>query len=256
MIIKSETDINSLRTGGKLLSSILDSLLKAVAPLVKTKDLDLLATKLIKETGGTPSFKTVSGYKWATCMSVNDEVVHGIPDDTLKTADLLCIDIGLLYKGFHTDMARTVIVGEKNENIPQGKLNSLTKFLETGKQALNSGLSCAKIGNRIGHISQAIQKIVEKNNYSVVKALVGHGIGRNLHEEPQIPGFLDRPLDKTPLIVDGMVLAIEVIYNQGKAEVVYKNDDGWTIASKDGSLSAVFEDTIIVTPSDPKIITR
>lgn len=246
--IKTEKEIAIVKEGGKLLKGILKELLQQAKPGVKTQDLDSKADEFIKKIGGTPSFKTVRGYKWATCICVNDEVVHGIPDDTLKDGDVLCIDIGLLYKGLHTDCAWTIQVGSQTPDVH--------KFLKTGEEALALAVKQAKAGNRVGHISEAIQKTVEGAGYSVVKALVGHGIGRNLHESPQIPGFLDTQINNTPLLSEGMTIAIEVIYNQGKKDVVYKNNDGWTIVTSDGSLSAVFEHTILITKDRPLILTR
>lgn len=263
MTIKTQSEIKIIAQGGKLLANILSALLKKAKAGVYTKDLDIMAQNLINKTGGTASFTTVNGYKWATCMCVNDEVVHGIPDDLLKEGDILCIDIGLLYKGFHTDTAWTIPIknpkslpGRQTGKIQNPKEKKIDKFLFAGRVALNKAIKEARAGNRVGHISKAIQETIENNGYSVVRSLVGHGIGRNLHEDPQIPGFVDRPLLDTPKLVEGMTLAIEVIYNEGKPEVVYKNNDGWTIVTKDGSLSAVFEHTILVRKEMPLILTK
>lgn len=256
-MIKNASEIKIMQTGGRYLGNILKVLLQQVKPGVITENLDILAGDLIEKTGGKPSFKTVAGYRYATCMCVNDEVVHGIPDDLLKEDDILCIDTGLLYKGFHTDTAWTIYVkGSNDQRIKNQKEIEIEKFLKTGEKALFNAINQAKAGNRIGHISKAIQETIEAGGYSVVKALVGHGIGKKLHEEPQIPGFLDKDINKTPLLKPGMALAIEVIYNQGQNDVVYKNNDGWTIVTKDGRLSAVFEHTIIITNCHPVIITR
>jgi len=255
MVIKNLTEIKTLEQGGKLLSCILKALLQEAKPGVATADLDKLADNLIQKTGGTPSFKTVPGYKWATCMCVNNEVVHGIPDDTLHAGDILCIDIGLLYQGFHTDMAWTIRIHNSEFRIKNSREAEIDKFLLTGEKALDNAIKQAKVGNRGGHISQAIQQTIEGGGYSVVKALVGHGIGKDLHEDPQIPGFLDTDVHKTPFLQEGMTLAIEVIYNEGKEEVEYKNNDGWTIVAADRSLSAVFEHTIVITRTKPKILT-
>ncbi len=266
MIIKNAQQINLMEEGGKRLSNILKALLQEVKPDILTADLNKIADTLIKKTGGEASFKTVKGYKWATCMSVNDEVVHGIPDDRLKEGDILCIDIGLLYKGFHTDMAWTILVKSQKsppkadpplaEKVKSQREQEIERFLETGETALLNAINQAKVGNRIGHISKAIQEIIEGGGYSVVKALIGHGIGENLHEDPQIPGYFDREITNTLLLKEGMTLAIEVIYNKGLDNVVYKGNDNWTIVTKDGSLSSVFEHTIAVTKSGPKILTN
>ncbi len=254
--LKTQAEVAIMREGGVLLTEILTILLQKVKVGVSTKKLDELAYDLIKQTGGKPSFQTVKGYRWSTCMCVNDEVVHGIPDDYLKPGDILCIDIGLLYKGFHTDTAWTVKVSEQNLKINQAKEEKIDRFLKVGQEALAKAVSQAKAGYRVGHISWAIQTTIESQGYSVVKSLVGHGIGRKLHEEPQIPGFLDRKIEETPLLEEGMTLAIEVIYNEGKDQVVYKNNDGWTIVTKDGSLSAVFEQTVLVGKEKPLVLTK
>lgn len=245
-LIKSASEIAIMKKGGDKLASILTALLEAAQPGVILKDIDDTAMKLISAAGGAPSFQTVSGYKWATCLCVNDVIVHGVPSRyALKAGDILTIDVGILYKGFHTDTAWTKVVG--------GKTN---KFLEVGEKALWKAIAEARGGQRIGHVSQAIQETVEKAGFSVISALVGHGVGESLHEAPQIPGFLDRSIDKTPQLVPGMTIAIEVIYAMGKRAVVYDTGDGWSIATKDGSLSAVFEHTIAITHKSPVILTR
>lgn len=253
--IKNDQEIRIMKEGGEILGEILDVLLQKAKPGVHTRELDSLADKLIREKGGIPSFKTVKGYCFATCMCVNDEVVHGIPDDLLREGDILCIDVGFLYQGFHTDTAWTIQIKNKKSEGKKKENKRIDRFLKAGKEALDRAIKQARAGNRIGHISKAIQETVEGNGYSVVRALVGHGIGRNLHEEPQIPGFLDQDIFTTPELVEGMTLAIEVIYNEGSPEVVYKNNDGWTLITRDGSLSAVFEHTILVGKGRPLILT-
>lgn len=253
--IKNKAEIKIIEEGGRLLGNILSALLQKAHPGIYTQDLDKIAHGLIKKTGGTPSFKTVNGYQWSTCMSVNDEVVHGIPDDLLKNGDILCIDIGLLYKGFHSDCAWTIKIKDKKGELSNSREKEIDKFLATGREALDKAIKKAKEGNRVGHISKTIQETIEGRGYSIVKSLVGHGVGKRLHEDPQIPGFLDRDILDTPLLKEGMTLAIEVIYNEGNDEVVYKNSDGWTIVTADGSLSAVFEHTIVITNKGPKILT-
>jgi methionyl aminopeptidase len=216
-------------------------------------DIEALARKLISQSGGTPSFTTVGDYKWTTCLCVNDEVVHGIPTDRkLVSGDVFTIDIGMIYDGFHTDTASSIIVGGDNAVVPE----STKQLLKTGKAALESAIKVAHAGNRVGHISQAIQQSIESAGYGIVKQLVGHGVGRTLHEEPQIPGFLRSDKAKTPELTEGMTIAIEVIYAQGSGAVIYANDDGWTISTRDGSLSAVFEHTLAITTHDPIVITR
>ncbi|MBI2029301.1 type I methionyl aminopeptidase [Candidatus Gottesmanbacteria bacterium] len=242
----SEDKISAMREGGQILGKILKELLNQVKPGVDTIKIDELAGRLIKESGGIASFKTVNGYKWSTCISVNDEVVHGVPDDVILEGDIVCIDVGLLYKGYHTDTAWTVQAGRDRE---------IEKFLRVGEETLYKAIDQARVGNRIGQISKVIQDGVTGNGYFVVKSLVGHGVGKTLHESPQIPGYIHGKIENTMLIRPGMTLAIEVIYAMGTSEIEYKNDDGWTIVTADGSLSAVFEHTILVTDGKPEILT-
>lgn len=262
--LKTSQEIEIMREGGKILAEVLAEVKKEVRPGVSTLKLDNFVERLLNQRGGKPSFKMVKNYNWATCMCVNEIVVHGVPVNyKLKKGDILGIDIGLFYKGFHTDMAETVIVDHFNDTYHRSKsttgrqdLNHLRKFIAIGKKALEKAISMARVGHRVGHISKAIQETIEGPGFSPVRALVGHGIGKNLHEEPQIPCFLGGKIGKTPQLKIGMTLAIEVIYNQGSPEVIYKNDDGWTIRTADGKLSGLFEHTVAVLPSGPEILTR
>ena len=171
---------------------------------------------------------------------------------------------GVFYKEFHTDMAETILVSAQNSRLDSAKRAKLKtqnsekeKFLKMGKRALEEGIKVAKVGNRIGHISKTIQDIVEKEGgYSVVRNLVGHGVGRELHEDPEVPGFLQGTVEKTPLLAEGMTIAIEVIYNMGGYEIAYRGDDNWTIVTNDGSLSGVFERTVVITSKEPVVITQ
>lgn len=254
IILKSQQQLRLMAQGGEKLKKILDKLLSLAKPGIETKALDEIAIKMITEAGGKASFQTVDGYRFTTCMCVNEEVVHGIPDDTLRKGDILCIDAGILYKGYHTDSASTIYIDD-DQLISSNKKKSIAVFLETGKKALNKAISAAISGNRIGDISFAIDSTVTSAGYSIVKSLVGHGIGKELHEDPQIPGFLSGRIENTQKLQSGMTLAIEVIYSQGKGEIAYKNDDGWTIATKDKSLSAVFEKTVVITDRTVRILT-
>ncbi len=248
--IKNESEIEKMREGGKILGFALSEVLKQAKPGVTELELDKLAEKLITEKGAQPGFKKVQGYKNTICISTNNVVVHGVPSSyVLREGDVVGIDCGAFYKGFHTDMSQSIIVGEKKD--PQ-----ISKFLKTGELALTHAIKEAVEGNRIGNISEVIQDMVEAGGYSVVKSLIGHGVGKQLHEEPEIPGYLGDKIEKTPLIKNGMTLAIEVIYNMGKDSVVYANKDGWTISTKDGSLSGLFERTIAVTDKNPEVLTK
>lgn len=252
--IKNEEEIKIMTISGHILAETLFEVLKHVKPGVSEIELDKLADKLIAEKGGEPGFKKVKGYHNATCISTNDVVVHGIPSDyLLKEGDVIGIDCGVYYKGFHTDMSETIRVQNSEFRIQN---DAIDKFLQTGKKALEEGIKAAKLGNHVGDISKTIQDIVEGRGYSIVKSLVGHGVGRDLHEEPEVPGYLYGNINKTPILKEGMTIAVEVIYNMGKNEVVLANNDGWTIKTKDGSFSGVFERSIAITGNGTIILTK
>ncbi len=247
---KTNSKLTAMREGGYKLARILNDLLECARPGITLLSLEERAQKRITESGGTPSFQMVKGYKWATCLCVNEVVVHGVPSSyALCEGDVLTVDIGLLFKGFHTDTAWTKIIRQQKE---EGK----EKFLKIGEKALWKAIAQARAGNRVGNISQTIQQSIEGAGYSIVKSLVGHGVGRKLHEAPQIPGFLTGNIDDTPPLMPGMTIAIEVIYAQGDGSVVYDNDDGWSIATRDRKSSAVFEHTIAITEAAPVILTH
>ncbi len=236
--------------GGAKLGTILQELLARSLPGTKLIDLETYAQKRIQEEGGTPSFSTVEDYQWATCLCVNDVVVHGIPSSyILQEGDVFTIDIGMIYEGLHTDTAWSIIVGNhKDEN----KL----RFLHIGEEALWKAIQAAMAGNRVGDISHAIQTTIEAAGYSVIKDLTGHGVGKILHEEPMIPEYVRGDIVHTPLLVNGMTLAIEVIYAEGKGNIEYVNDDGWALASKDRSMTATFEHTILVQDGQSAVLTK
>ena len=247
--IKTPKEISIMAAGGKILAEVLSEVLSKIKPGGSELELDNLAEKLIRGKGAEPGFKRVEGYRYSICISTNEAVVHGIPTDyRFKEGDVVGVDCGVYFKGFNTDMAQTIEVKGQSDD-------SVDKFLKTGEKALIEGIKQAMPGNRVGHISKAIQDIVEEKGYSVVRSLVGHGVGRELHEEPEVPGFLIKKIDQTPNLKEGMVIAVEVIYNMGKADVEYSNDDGWTIKTKDNSLSGLFERTIAVTKSGPVVLT-
>lgn len=251
--IKTPSEQESMRKGGKILGSALMEVMNTVKVGVSEKEMDSLAEKLIRKQGGKPGFMEVPGYKHTVCAATNEVVVHGIPSTYIyKKGDVVCIDCGVYLDGLHTDMAETVLIPGDDEIDNKKKQH----FLDTGKKALKEAIAVIKPGNRIGHISQIIQDIVEGEGYSVVRNLVGHGVGRDLHEEPEVPGYLAFAVNKTPLLKPGMTIAVEVIYNMGKPEVEYANRDGWTIRSQDGSLSAVFERTVLVTENGSEVLTK
>src|SRR3989344_2875783 len=249
--IKMAEEVKIMAQGGKILAGIRDRIAGAAKPGMTTVQLDKLAEDSIVKAGGKASFKMVPGYHHATCINVNDVVVHGVPGSyKIKVGDKVGIDVGLFYRGFHTDTSTTVVATNEATN------PNTIKFLEVGKKALLEAILQARPGKRIADISRAMQETVEGAGYSAVRALTGHGIGRHLHEEPAIPCFVMGKYNHSPKIVPGMVLAIEAMYNEGTFEVVYKNGDGWTIGTADGKMSGLFEETVAVTRAGPVILTR
>lgn len=246
---KTRKKIEIMRRAGKMLGEVLFETLQAVRPGVTEIELDRLAERLILEKGGQVSFKKVDGYQHTICVSTNDVVVHGIPKDrVLKEGDIIGIDCGVYLDGYHTDMAETIVVGRTlDEKIKQ--------FLSIGKKAMYEGIKQAKIGHKVGHISRSMQETMEGGGYSVVRSLVGHGVGKELHEEPEIPGYLEREIRKTPNLEQGMTIAIEAIYNMGGPGVKYDGSDDWTIVSEDATLAGLFERTILITEQGPELIT-
>lgn len=250
--IKNPKEIASMQKGGKILAETVFEVMRYAKPGVTELELDALAEKLIRSQGAEPGFKKVPGYNHAICISTNDVVVHGIPTEyVLKEGDVVGVDCGVYFDSFHTDMSETVIIGG-----PSTVNTEVANFVDTGKKALELAIEQVKPGNHIGHISKTIQMIIEGAGFSVVRELIGHGVGRDLHEEPEVPGYLKGKIEKTPLLKEGMVIAVEIIYNMGEKEVVYagKNDD-WTIVTADGSISGLFERTVAVTKTGHIILT-
>lgn len=242
---KTDQQIEIMKTSGKIAAEALKKVRQYVKAGISCQELDKLAEKEIRSRGATPSFMTVDDYKWTICTTVNHEVVHAIPTDkVLMDGDIVGIDIGALYKGYHSDLAITV---------PVGKISDETKkFLTIGKKTLVEAIRCAKVGNTIGDISQTIQKGIESNGYSIVESLTGHGVGKNLHEDPLVPGVGKK--GQGPKIQKNMTLAIEVIYAKGSPEVVLESN-GWTISTKDASLAGLFEQTVAITNDGPIVLT-
>lgn len=245
--IKSQDEIALMRDAGRIVCEILDELERVVAPGVTTWDLEQLAEKLIYEKGAKPAFKGYNGFPCCLCASVNEEIVHGIPSKKKKLAegDLMKLDFGVVFKGFYGDSARTV---------PVGKVSSEAAALVTAThESLYKGIEAIQVGNRIGDIGHAVQSHVEPLGFSVVRDFVGHGIGRKLHEKPEIPNYGD---PKTGMkLKAGMVLAVEPMVNAGSAGVRVLDDD-WTAVTVDSRLSAHWEHTILCTENGPEILTR
>ncbi len=249
---KTPEEIHAMKVGGEKLGKILQELLVVSTPGTRLLDLEEMAQKRIQEAGGLPSFSTVGDYRWATCLCVNDVVVHGIPSEyRLQAGDMFTIDIGMIYQGLHTDTAWSMIVGEEQDKTERKK-----RFLTVGEDTLWKAIAVAKAGNRIGNISEVIQREIEGAGYSVIKDLTGHGVGRKLHEEPMIPEYVRGDIARTPLLVSGMTIAIEVIYAEGKGTIEYVGDDGWALASRDRSLTATFEHTIAIGDPESTVLTK
>ena len=246
--IKTEDEIKLMSEGGKKLGRIKKKLSKLIAEGVSAKEIEDLAVSLIEKTGGKASFKMVPRYRWATCVNVNQGVVHGIPrrEIVFKKGDIVSVDTGLFYKGFHTDTSFTVGVDVDSKT---------KKFLEIGKGVLKKAISKARVGNRVFDISKIIQDTLEANTLFPIRALVGHGVGKDLHEPPQIPCFITGKKEETPEIQKGAVLAIEIMYTEGKPDVVV-GGDGWTIETKDGKIAGLFEETDSVTGNGPLVLTE
>ncbi|MDP2684115.1 MAG: type I methionyl aminopeptidase [bacterium] len=246
-LIKTPDEIKIIKQGGKILAGILKELTEQVEAGMSTMDLENYAQELFKQSGGSPSFQNYDGFPTATCISVNDEVVHGIPrrNKIIKEGDIVGIDVGLKYKGLFTDTAVTVPIGKIDKE--------RKKLLKITQEALNIAILKAKPGNFIGDIGQAVQNYVEKNGYSVVRSLVGHGVGHEVHEAPRVPNFGE--VGTGELLREGMVLALEPMVNIGTYDIIIKKD-GWTIATADGSLSAHFEHTVAITKNGARILTK
>lgn len=251
--LKTEKEIEIMKIGGQKLAVIRDTLADCVKPGMTALQIDKLADDLINKSGGKASFKMVPGYRHATCININEEVVHAIPTERLILKnDVVGIDVGLYYEGFHTDTAITV----RASSGPHILNPRIDKFLNAGKKAVRDAIKMVKAGNKISDLSAAMQKAIETPGYSVVRVLTGHGVGRNLHEEPAIPCFVSGSLESNRKLETGMVLAIEIMYNEGSGEIVYKNSDGWTLISADGKISGLFEDTVAITARGPVVLTQ
>lgn len=253
IIVKTPQEIKIMAEAGSKLANIRNTLAQMVQPGITPLEIEKRAQGLIKKQGGRPSFQMVKNYRWATCININDGVVHGIPTPIpFKEGDLVSIDVGMLYKGLHTDTSVTVLASPTGG--PSGKIdNRLDKFLEVGKIALASAINNARPGNKVSDIAKSVQVEVEKHGYSPVRALTGHGIGKKLHEEPQIPCFWERGIQDT-VLPEGAVLAIEVIYTMGEPDLVL-SEDNWTLRTKDGTIAGLFEETVAVVPNGHLVLT-
>lgn len=243
--VRNIEEMANLKISGQITAKALKKAIESAKVGMSLIELDKIAEEEILRLGGQSSFKTVPGYFWTTCLTLNEEVVHGIPRDIkINDGDVLNIDLGAIYKGWHTDAAWTIVVGNSS---PEKK-----RFLSIGEETLWKSINQAKDGNQIGDISSTIQQSIEGAGYSVVKSLTGHGIGREPHEEPAIPEF-GRP--KTGLFLkSGMSLAIEIIYTQGKGDL-YQKEDNWTLASVDKSIGGLFEMSVLINQGKADVLT-
>lgn len=245
MYIKSDRELELMRAAGEIVAETFEKLKEVIKPGITTKELDRIAHRFIRDNKGIPAFLGYSGYPASICTSVNEEVVHGIPGRRmLKDGDIVGIDIGAIYEGYYGDAARTFEVGNVSEKAK--------RLIEITKNSFFRGITMAVEGKRLQDISHAIQTYVESNGYSVVRDLVGHGIGKNMHEEPQVPNFGEA--GKGPRLKSGLTIAIEPMVNEGKYHVKTLSD-GWTVVTVDGSLSAHYENTIAITAGEPEILT-
>ena len=245
IIRKSSSEIEQMAEAGAVVAQTLELLRESIRPGVTTGELDRLADEFIRSKGGTPTFEGYRGYPASICASPNDMIVHGIPGGyTLREGDILSVDAGVTLAGFVADSAWTFPVGEISDEAE--------RLLQVCEAALFAGIDQARPGQRVGDISAAVQAVVEESAFTVVRALVGHGVGRSMHEEPQIPNFGEA--GRGPMLQEGMTLAIEPMINVGGPEIVIA-DDKWSILTADGTLSAHFEHTVAVTEEGPRILT-
>ena len=243
--IKSEREVALMRQAGKIVATVLAMLAEKIEPGLKTKELDIIAEKEIKRLGGIPSFKGYRGYPASLCVSINDEIVHGIPGErVLKEGDIVSLDLGAIYRGYQGDAARTMGVN--------GVSIQAAALMQATENALLAGIEMARPENRLGDISAAIQRYAESRGFSVVREYTGHGIGRQMHEEPLIPNFGSPGTG--PVLKRGMTLAIEPMLNAGDWRTRL-GANGWTVSTADGQLSAHFENTIVITDGEAEILT-
>lgn len=243
--IKSDAEIEKMRQAADILVETHQLVAEHIKIGITTQELDEIAERYIISQGATPSFKNYNGFPASICTSINDEVVHGFPSERkLQQGDLLSVDIGVYFDGYHSDAARSYGIGEVSAEIQ--------RLMDVTKESFYQGIKFAKVGHHLSEISQAIQNYAEKNGFSVVRDLVGHGIGKELHEEPQIPNY--KTPGRGPKLQKGMVLAIEPMINMGTWQVNVLEDD-WTIVTRDGLPSAHYENTIAITDEEPEILT-
>ncbi|MFT5387010.1 MAG: methionyl aminopeptidase [Candidatus Omnitrophota bacterium] len=244
--IKTPEELHVMREAGKILAGIIAELKSSLKSGMTTNEIDLLTQRLIEERKVIPAFKGYRGFPGCACISVNHEIVHGIPGDlVVNNGDIVSVDVGIIYKDFYSDTAITIPLGQIEPQIQ--------KLLDVTRNSLARGIEKAVVGSKLTDISHAIQKYVEKQDLSIVREFVGHGIGRNLHEDPEVPNF--GPANRGPELKEGMVLAIEPMVNIGTRETKIL-EDGWTVVTQDGKPSAHFEHCVAITKDGPEILTE
>ena len=247
MTAQDKQKIPAMREGGQKLARVREALQLFTVVGKTFEGIEAKAQELIKAEGALPSFSTVPGYDWATCIMKNEEMCHGIPrDKKVNNGDVITIDVGLIWQGYHLDTTTSFVVGDSTPEID--------KFLAVGRRSVDKAIARAKAGNTVHDISSAMQKVVERHGYSCVYQLCGHGIGKKLHDEPEVPCLAQRS-DKKVKLYEGQTLAIEIMYAAGSAFLELA-PDGWTYQTADKSLAAMFEETVLVTANGPEVLTK
>lgn len=245
--IKTPEEIEIMKEGGAKLRRVKNALKEAVKVGVNAMEIEDLANELIEKEGAESAFKKVEGYSWSTCINRNEGVVHGIPKKEMVfvDGDVVSVDVGLYYKGFYTDTSFSKLLGNDSE---------MAKMLQIGQETLNKAIKKAVVGNKVRDISHEIEYNLKTNGYNPIESLVGHGVGRELHEDPMVPCFVSGSHYENVVLKEGLVLAIEIMYTQGKPGIKL-DQDGWTLSTKDGKMSALFEETVAIGKNGPVIIT-
>lgn len=246
--LKTNEEIELMKIGGAVLKSVVDRVAAKVTPGTQTIEIDKEIESLLLSSGVKPSFKTVKGYSWSSCLPVNHQAVHTPPSERiLREGDILTIDAGALFENFHTDYATTITIGNVDEKVK--------RFLQIGESTLENAIKLISEGEYLGKIGDYVFNTITNAGYSIMKDLTGHGIGKALHEDPFVPNYLDRPINKTYKIKKGLTIAIEIIYSMGAGEMAYERGVPWSVITKDKSISACFEKTIAVGDKNTFILT-
>lgn len=246
--LKTQKEILIMQEGGKRLKKVYKQLKPYIKEGITTEAIDKIAEELILQQGGSPSFKKVDNYFWTTCLPINEQIVHTPPSKRkLVNGDILTIDIGMYFQGYHTDFADTIGIGSINQDI--------IDFLNTGKSTLIKAIDTVKAGVRLGVVSGVIEDEIYGHGYKIIKDLTGHGIGKDLHEDPYVFGYRQKSVDKTPLMSEGLVLAIEIIYSTSSEKISHEENNEWSIKTEDNSLSACFEHTVAITRKGTIVLT-